>query len=74
MAIICLLIFTTKSLVTIRAIIIIKPRVLPARKAVNHNVVMCFRKSSAHNKRVGDIVMPVIDICFIVLADLLISA
>lgn len=72
MVIICLLIFIIKSLVIIRVIIIIKFRVFLVRKVVNYNVVMCFRESFVYNKRVGDIVMFVIDICFIVLVDLLI--
>lgn len=72
MVIICLLIFIIKSLVIIRVIIIIKFWVFLVRKVVNYNVVMCFRESFVYNKRVGDIVMFVIDICFIVLVDLLI--
>lgn len=55
-------------------IIIIKPQVLSARKAVNHNTIICFRKSTIHNKRVGEIVMPVTFICFIIVSDFLTSA
>ena len=61
-------------IIIITIIIIIKPQVLSTRKAVNHNIIICFRKSTIHNKRVGEIVMPVTFICFIIVSDLLTSA